>query len=509
VTVLIVDDEASVRAGLATIIDWPAHGFTACAEAADGPEALRAILERRPELTLLDVRMPGMSGIAVASAARAAGHAGAFIILSGHSEFAYAQEAIRSGVAAYLLKPIDERELSAAVTATARALGAERARRAATDEARRLARREALRGLLLGRGGEAAEEPAPVDLPPGAVRVAVVEPGDGSADGFLRPLLRRYASAGFLEEVDDGAAPVVLVLGKDGLARFERALGRGARVLRAAGAYVGIGRPAGCAQEARASHQDALGLVDRRFFSPEEQIFGRRGPGESPDAEPPAAPTMEEYAERLYRCIELGRSAGLDRLLEEVGRRWRARAGAGRHAAIGALAGLASGVWARVLGDHPAAVARPPTWEQIVERLSGEQRLDGALRRLRGELASAAAASGAPGGHGAAARLREYVVAHSAEALRLKDLAAAFGYNSAYLGRLFRRETGEGFGAYVAGARIRAAASLLGATELKVYEVARKAGYGSLLRFNREFKKRTGSSPSEYRRSARGGGTPA
>ena len=80
-----------------------------------GEETLEALLSLRPDIVLLDVRMPGMSGVEVMRRAREAGFRGKFILLTGYAEFAYARAAIRCGATDYLLKPVDEEELLRAV----------------------------------------------------------------------------------------------------------------------------------------------------------------------------------------------------------------------------------------------------------------------------------------------------------------------------------------------------------------------------------------------------------
>ena len=109
--VFIVDDEALIRDGLKQIIDWEALGFTVCGEASNGEDAEKEILEKQPDLTLMDIRMPRKPGLDVVASVREKDFKGRFIILSGYSDFKYAQEAIRYGVEFYLTKPIDEDEL--------------------------------------------------------------------------------------------------------------------------------------------------------------------------------------------------------------------------------------------------------------------------------------------------------------------------------------------------------------------------------------------------------------
>ena len=99
--ILIADDEELVRGGIKFILDWDSLGFTICAEASNGQEALESILKLKPDLVILDIQMPKLSGIEVVKLAQEQNFKGKFIILSGYSDFKYAQEAIQYGVTYY------------------------------------------------------------------------------------------------------------------------------------------------------------------------------------------------------------------------------------------------------------------------------------------------------------------------------------------------------------------------------------------------------------------------
>ena len=110
-TIFIADDEAIIRNGIKHLLDWEKIGFKIIGEATNGENALSSILEKHPDVVLVDIRMPKMLGLDVAREARSSGFKGKFIILSGYSDFKYAQEAIQYGVEFYLTKPIDEDDL--------------------------------------------------------------------------------------------------------------------------------------------------------------------------------------------------------------------------------------------------------------------------------------------------------------------------------------------------------------------------------------------------------------
>ncbi|MDL2300992.1 response regulator [Lachnospiraceae bacterium OttesenSCG-928-D06] len=108
---LIIDDEEIVRNGIRDLLDWNEAGFEICGEGVDGRDGLEKILRYQPHLVLVDIKMPGLSGIEVIEEARKRQFEGQFIILTGFSEFEFAKSAISLGVKEYLLKPIDDREL--------------------------------------------------------------------------------------------------------------------------------------------------------------------------------------------------------------------------------------------------------------------------------------------------------------------------------------------------------------------------------------------------------------
>ncbi len=110
--VLLVDDEYFIVQGLLVLIDWKAEGYEVAATAANGQKALDYLRENKVDLVITDIAMPGMDGLELLETVRRE-HVSeaAFVILSGYSDFAYAQQAIRNGSMDYLLKPVEREEL--------------------------------------------------------------------------------------------------------------------------------------------------------------------------------------------------------------------------------------------------------------------------------------------------------------------------------------------------------------------------------------------------------------
>src|SRR5258706_5699447 len=104
--VFFVEDEVITREGIRNNVDWPASGFEYCGDAADGEIALPMLRTAQPDVLITDIKMPFMDGLQLSKIVRERMPWVKIIILSGHDEFEYAQEAINLGVTDYLLKPV-------------------------------------------------------------------------------------------------------------------------------------------------------------------------------------------------------------------------------------------------------------------------------------------------------------------------------------------------------------------------------------------------------------------
>ncbi|MFA9560604.1 response regulator [Evansella sp. AB-rgal1] len=109
---LIADDEVIIREGIREAIDWDVLNMTIVAEAEDGEEALELSLENKVDVVLADVNMPIMNGLSFIKHLRSELPSCKIVIISGHDEFSYAQEAVRLNVADYIMKPVDPVQLT-------------------------------------------------------------------------------------------------------------------------------------------------------------------------------------------------------------------------------------------------------------------------------------------------------------------------------------------------------------------------------------------------------------
>ncbi len=114
VRVLIVDDDALMRAGLRAVLSSD-ETIAVVGEAADGGEVAEAVRRLRPDVVLMDVRMPGMDGIAATREALAAAPEARIVILTTFEDDEYIFGALNAGASGFLLKRTRPEELIAAI----------------------------------------------------------------------------------------------------------------------------------------------------------------------------------------------------------------------------------------------------------------------------------------------------------------------------------------------------------------------------------------------------------
>lgn len=119
ITVLIADDEAIVRDGLRMIVDLE-DDITVIGEAADGPQAVAAARDLRPDVALVDIRMPGLDGIEATRQMMKAPNPPRVLMLTTFDRNEYIYEAMKAGASGFLLKDVRRHGLTDAIRTVVR-----------------------------------------------------------------------------------------------------------------------------------------------------------------------------------------------------------------------------------------------------------------------------------------------------------------------------------------------------------------------------------------------------
>lgn len=127
ISMLIADDEKVIRKGLLSL-EWEKIGVHVAGAVSNGVEAIKVIESEKIDIVLTDIRMPKIDGIELARELTKSDFSTKVILLSGYSDFVYAQSGIKLGVFDYLLKPSDPDEVLSCVLRASEALQQERSR---------------------------------------------------------------------------------------------------------------------------------------------------------------------------------------------------------------------------------------------------------------------------------------------------------------------------------------------------------------------------------------------
>lgn len=157
-TLLVVDDEEIEREGMAQFIPWDSYEIKVVSTARNGAEGLEKIAKFRPDLAIVDIKMPVMNGIEMIRQAKEQYPDMTFVVLSGYGDYEFTSQAMELGVRHYILKPCDESKMIPVLNKAFAELEEARKKNARSEkletEARLLkpyAREQLFRDLLLGK----------------------------------------------------------------------------------------------------------------------------------------------------------------------------------------------------------------------------------------------------------------------------------------------------------------------------------------------------------------------
>lgn len=513
--ILIADDEQKIRQGLRNIIDWAALDYEIVGEAADGEEAVSFLAERKPDVVLLDISMPRLNGLQVIERARQQGYEGKVIILSGYSDFKYAQEAIRLGVEYYLTKPIDEQELERLLCKLSQEIAEEKKRRMAASNYYQRARESILRDLCRNPAHIAFLDM--VDMGVAVVEYQVVlyekyvSQQERTGFSFQRFLRMGNPENHNFEEFSMGHVQAVLLKGKDTLGRFAQLIEQYREQtvnLMPTGldsVFLTYGRRVRSLAEIHLSYEDAELLHARRFFSEQKQhVVGfEELPCEDLFPDPLDAALLERYASLFLRYIQSFNRNMLAEELHQLG--WDlSNLHYQQKEVLYFLTDLYLQVKSQVMHLYSDVTIPFPSNSWVMDYIQSRRYLYEIIQFFSEQFELIMSCIGNYSKDSVLDDILHYIAHNYMTPLKLENIAPLFGYNCSYLGKLFKQKTDKSFNTYLDELRISHSKELLRQGELKIYEVAEKVGYSNVDYFSTKFKRYEGVTPAEYRRQQRG-----
>lgn len=504
-TAMIIDDEKTVREGICALIDWEKAGYRLGSCGKDGREGLANILREKPDLVLIDIKMPGLNGLEVIEEAKKQGFNGHFIILTGFSEFEYAKSAISMGVDGYLLKPIDEDELLEYVEKIRKSLEEDSRLVRYHQKNEEKARQELLQRMILNRGNPEELEKElqlyQLSLEGNVFCAAVCKEEENEREKSGKNLLEKVNR---LIEGDSACVGTVfledqvVLIGRD--IEYGQWKERLEKRCRRVGSYFGSGLKIAIGNNVRdwkelfCSYESASYLLEQEFIFDHEDILtidlicGMEGKQE------------EVTIEWMEMLIEVGEKEGIKRamgLLRDYCTWHLLKESEVKLLLIQDLIQLQM----RLGKKYPSSDFSNEALQHSLKQLMAAEKMKSLLQIYEEALTEFSRKIGTSGGGNIIRRVYYYMEKNYHKDLKLENIAKNFNYNSAYLGKLFRKEMGETFNNSLDMIRITNARRLLEETDLKVYQISEQVGYSSIDYFYMKFKKYVGISPKEYRKN--------
>ncbi|AFH63190.1 response regulator transcription factor [Paenibacillus caseinilyticus] len=503
---LIIDDEPIIRQGLRSIIDWERYDIRLCGEADNGIDGLRLCGELAPDLVIIDVKMPGLDGLEVIEEARAKGLVCDFIVLSGYSEFSYAQKATEFGVRSYLLKPVEQEDLVKRVDMLRKEWEMRKKERERQDESIRLLMERKLHSLFqMGSEHEMSEEEygllaAGLKLPWSSYQVLLI--GDerrelemserewilsrlsGSCSPDDRAAVFSYQRVvGILAEALDGESlwnPCFLD-GDDQLG-LELVYAIGPRVLKL--------------EQISHSFRKAYDEIGRKFFcSRSDRLIVPRDDASCLDADP-ASFRIEICADETAKAVASGDTEAISVRLKEA-ESVMLKGEWSEERVKASFAALYNELVKNLKGVDESIQSVCPLLHEVIEGIERQPTLAAVREYMEEQLLPLVDRWSKERKPASFMNILHYIAQHYSSDLKLETLAELFHYNRSYLGKLFKSQTGDPFNTYLHRVRIEKAKQKL-AAGAKVYETADAVGYASVDYFHIKFKEYAGETPSAY-----------
>jgi two-component system response regulator YesN len=498
---LIVDDEPIIRGGIRGLIEWNQYGYTICGEAEDGASAVKAILELKPDLVLIDLHLPGFSGLEVIRKIRtdAAGGDIHFLIISGYAEFEYAQEAINLEVDGYITKPIDENILTEKIISIEQKI-----KRNEPQERRQIQFLE----IMEGRYSEEINGPfcfncgfvqavfVSVGLPPAAGSLPIEEAADRMQtlrNFFQKDICHIFSYREFAVYLFENTPETAVKRLLDNLCacldKFDDwyAVTLGSRCQEKDSLHgVGI----------RTSDREAEELMESVFFYRDKKYLSLDDFREKNSA---AADWNGADEKELCACIQVIDHEKIRSFFKTLENNFFRSLKPPQEIRRECME-LMIEVRGDKVNKFPALKEMPGTGTETFDAIMKLRYLGDIIDAMTEACLRVSESLPLLSADSSFQRIISYVKNNYNEDLRLETLGRLFNYNCAYLGKRFKEYTGKSFHSYLDMLRIDAAKELLRGTGMKVYEISQAVGYANTDYFYSKFKKYAGESPLVYKK---------
>jgi two-component system response regulator YesN len=475
--VIIVDDEPWAIKGIRKAFDWNKYGFEIIGQFTSSLKAYECICEERPDLVFVDIRMPEISGLDLIRMIKEKELDVDFVIVSGFSEFAYAQEALRYGALDYCLKPID----------------IELADPLMEKLALHFSKQRSVRNHLILEALTATDKRELTRLTPLF---------DDSSDHYFRAVVicsksekkdHHYLKSFDIQntlKVEFGSRKTLYILKSEKSSdledRFDSSVFTDSDIL-----AVGISTISNNYNPTAKLIKEADIAASKLFLNGEKGIFEYKQ----------ELHMVKPFTDEISSVVEEKNFEEMDDIMNRLMYSFKHN-----HLGMGEVVFLWNQVVSVLVGTYYEELRYMEfeflNYAELKERFENLDSLCSFLSDIITYLKQLNDQSIHEGDtHSSFIQMIKYIDNNYQNKLYLKELSVKFYINQVYCCQLFKKNLGQTFSEYVTELRIKKACELLKNTELSIEEITSKVGYFDYYYFNKVFKKQCGITPARFRKS--------
>lgn len=524
-SVFLADDEALVRQLVKKLVDWDKLDLTLIGEADNGITACDFICQNRPDIVILDIRMPGYTGLDLVKKVRDTGLDTYFILISGHKQFEYAHEALGLGIQDYLLKPIKKTVLEANLIKAKNAILASRSEaenqvyiHAVLNQSIEKLRLEFIKNLSLG--------PSPLSLEelnreyhfkcqegvfqfcifhlffPSRIILHDLSEDFHHLQQLLSPTLKSIC---FDWELYQNGADLTIFLNYSPsnehrlrvfLSGLQREWNTHKKMLLMSNLIIALG-----------PSSDQVSVLHELYSQAKTASYARLLTGSStvifydsldPPSQTAGGILTQSRKREFFELAELNQLQSLKNWIDNLFKSTFPPDGPCCPSLLLDLSGCIINLYQEVLNNlHSDQSTAAFNGKEYMAKITSSETMQDVVRCLQDMLDDWQLA---PTNNAFIRAVKSYVHSHYGENIRLTDVASSYNVSPAYLSRIFKEETGITFSDYLIQYRIRIAKELLKDISVNVTEVAEQVGYCDSKHFSKSFKAIVGITPKDYRK---------
>lgn len=500
IRMIIADDEPIITAGIRKLVNWNELGIEIVGQYMDGKSALEGIIAHRPDIALLDISMPEMTGVEVLKECRLLELPSRVVFISGFQDFEYAKAGIRYGAVDYLLKPIIREELLTAIGKCISQLEQKLIQPLNGEE-----ETEDYRGLLPLEEGKYL---------PVYVEILQREEKNPSMEKLIR-----FSVVSFIEEYLEKRNQGIIFTKNDDIAVILKGMspeeGKEAVSVIREEVFAYMDCPLGMVIGGTVEHMSEIPQMFQKCLYRKEYFYfadQMQDPVllEGVPVFPP--PESNEYflkvRSQMIDMIIAQDEKNLKKSFEQFAK-LLCRMAEGKKEDV--FFYFCSAV--RALNEKFQDLALPcPDYDEKELLQKGRvcknyMELQQMFYAIIEEYYSKIKATVANNNNKSFLEAKVYIDKHYDEDLTLEILAKETHMNPYYFSTFFKKNAGENFKDYVSRVRVQHAVSLLVSTDMKAYEIALKVGFSDARGFSENFQRIYHETPIAYRKRVKGNET--